>query len=117
MKKFVLRTLVFACALMATSFLMRSVEVEGFREAIIAAIVFAIFNSVIKPVLVILSLPVTIVTLGLFSFVINGIIFYMVSGVVSGFYVRSLFGAILGSIVVSFINTAISNFLEIDRHL
>lgn len=115
MKKFVIRTLVFACALMATSFLMGSVEIAGFKEAVIAAIVFAIFNTVIKPVLVVLSLPVTILTLGLFSFVVNGMIFYMVSGVVSGFYVRSLMGAILGSFVVSFFNTAISNFLDIDK--
>ncbi len=115
MSKFLLRCVVFALALMATSYLLTSVEVTGFVAAFVAAVIFAGFNTVIKPVLFVLSLPITILTLGLFTLVLNGIIFSMVAVLVPGFQVYSFSGAIFGSIVVSIINIIISNILDIDK--
>ena len=114
MSKFLVRCFVFALALMATSYLLGSVEVTGFLAAFIAAIIFAGFNTIIKPILFILSLPITILTFGLFTLVLNGIIFSMVAGLVPGFEVYSFSGAIFGAIIVSIINMILSNFLEVN---
>lgn len=111
---FVIRILSFACALMAASYLMSSVEVDGFGSAVIASLVFALCNTFTKPILFILSLPITILTLGLFSFVVNGIIFYMASGFVGGFHITGFWGAVWGSVLVSILNTIISRSLDIE---
>ncbi len=115
MNKFLVRSVVFALALMGTSYLLSSVQVNGFVPALFAAIIFAFFNTIIKPVLFILSLPITILTLGLFTLVLNGIIFSMVAALVPGFTVYSFMGAILGSIIVSIINMIIYNVFDIDK--
>lgn len=115
MKNFILRIFTFACALMAGDYLLDFFQIRDFKAALIAAVVFALLNTFIKPALTILSFPITLLTFGLFSFVINGLIFYMVSGLVSGFYISSFIGAIGGSIVVSIINVIISNVLELNK--
>ena len=115
MNKFVVRSVVFALALMGTSYLLASVDVDGFLAAFFAAIIFAFFNTIIKPILFVLSLPITILTLGLFTIVLNGIIFSMVATLVPGFSVYSFTGAIFGSIIVSIINMIISNFFDIEK--
>lgn len=110
----IIRILSFAFALMAVSYLMDSVEVNGFGSAVMASLVFALCNTFVKPVLFILSLPITILTLGLFSLVVNGIVFYMASGLVGGFHVSGLWGAIWGSVLVSILNTIITKSLDFE---
>ncbi|MFX7052616.1 phage holin family protein, partial [Acinetobacter baumannii] len=77
------------------------IEVRGFGSAMIAAAVLAIINTLIRPILVLLTLPVTLLTLGLFIFVINALLFLFVSNLLSGFVVSGFWTALLGSLLYS----------------
>ena len=88
-------------ALLAVSYLMPSIEVTSFGAALIAAGLLGLVNTVIRPILVVLTLPVTLLTLGLFIFVINGVLFLAVANLLEGFQVAGLWPAILGAILFS----------------
>jgi putative membrane protein len=90
-----------AAALLAVANFYSGVLVSSFTAALIAAFVIGLFNTVLRPVLVLLTLPVTLITLGLFLFVINALMFYMASGVLSGFQVRDFKAALMGSVLYS----------------
>ncbi len=97
-----------ALALLAVTYLYSSgVQVASFGSALIAAAVIGLLNMVVRPVLVVLTLPVTIVTLGLFLFIINALIFWSASGLLSGFVVTGFGAALLGSLLYSVINVVI----------
>ena len=104
----VLRLLFNALGLLAIAEFISGITVEGFYPAIIAAFVLGILNIVIRPILLILTLPITIVTLGLFAFVINGALFFFAASAIEGFSVSSFWYALLGSILMSIIS-AIGN--------
>lgn len=95
-------------ALLAVAYLMSSVTIESFGAALIGALVLGLANAVVRPILVLLTLPVTILTLGLFIFVINGIVFLGVSRLVSGFEVAGLGSAILAAILYSIVSWFLS---------
>jgi putative membrane protein len=95
-------------ALMAVAYLMPSVRIDSYTTAIVAAAVLGLANTIVRPILVILTLPVTILTLGLFIFVINGLIFLGVAHLLQGFEVAGLWPAILASIVFSLISWLLS---------
>jgi len=78
-----------------------NIHVANFITALIAALVIGLVNMLIKPILVILTLPITILTLGLFILVINGVLFYAVGNWLQGFEVRTLFSGIVGAVVYS----------------
>ena len=100
--------LINAVALIGVSYLMPSIHVTSFGAALIAALVLGLVNAVIRPILVLLTLPVTILTLGLFIFVINGLLFLGVAHLLEGFQVAGFWPAILGAIVYSLISWALS---------
>jgi putative membrane protein len=100
--------LVNTVALLGVAYLMPSVRVESFAAAVIAAAVLGLANAVVRPILVLLTLPVTVLTLGLFIFVINGLIFLGVAHLVQGFQVAGLWPAILAAIVYSIISWLLS---------
>jgi putative membrane protein len=100
--------LVNTAALLAVAYLMPSVRIESLGTAIIAAAVLALANAVVRPILLILTLPVTVLTLGLFIFVLNGLIFLGVAHLVPGFQVAGLWPAILASIVFSLVSWLLS---------
>jgi putative membrane protein len=100
--------LVNTVALLGVAYLMPSVRVDSFATALIAAAVLGLANAVIRPILILLTLPVTIVTLGLFIFVINGLLFLGVTHLVPGFQVAGLWPAILASIVFSLVSWLLS---------
>src|SRR5881394_405571 len=102
--RLILVWLVNTVALLGVAYLMPSVHIESFGTALVAALVLGLANAVIRPILVLLTLPVTILTLGLFIFVINGLLFLGVAHVVPGFQVAGLWPAILASIVFSLIS-------------
>lgn len=102
---FLIRLLVSALAAMLTAYLLPGVKIDNFITALILALVLAILNVLVKPVLIILTLPVTIVTLGLFLLVINAIIILFASKLVSGFRVDGFWWALLFSIVMTVINS------------
>lgn len=95
-------------ALLAVSYLMSSVQVESFVTALVAALLLGLANAVVRPILIILTLPVTILTLGLFIFVINGLVFLAVAKLVPGFQVAGLWPAILAAIVFSLVSCLLS---------
>ena len=100
--------LINALALMAVAYLMPSIEVSSFGAALVAALVLGLVNAVVRPVLVLLTLPVTILTLGLFIFVLNGLLFWMVGSWLEGFWVGGFWAGVLGAIVFSIISWALS---------
>jgi len=106
----IIRVLITALALLVVEQIIPGIEVEGLYIAVIAAVLLGILNLVARPVLIVLTLPVTILTLGLFIFVINAAIFFFVASFVDGFTVSGFVPALLGSIIVSVIS-AIGNKL------
>ena len=106
--KLILKWLLSAIALLAVTYLYSSgVQVASFGSALIAAAVIGLLNMVVRPVLVVLTLPVTIVTLGLFLFVINALIFWAASGLLGGFVVNGFVAALIGSLIYSLIGVII----------
>ena len=90
-----------ALALLAVAYLVPDIHVSNFLSALIAAAVIGLANMLIKPILLILTLPVTIITLGLFIFVINGILFWLAGYFLQGFDVKTITAGIIGAIVYS----------------
>jgi putative membrane protein len=99
-----------AAALLLVAYLYPGVTVESFFAALIAALVLGLVNAVIRPILIILTLPATLLTLGLFIFVINALLFWFVAEIVQGFRVTGFGAALLGSILYSVI-TLVSSWL------
>ena len=109
-----LRWVINAAGLLLVAYLYPGVVVEGFLAALIAALVLGLVNAVIRPILVILTLPATILTLGLFIFVINALLFWFVAEIVHGFRVTGFGAALLGSILYSII-TLLTSWLLLGR--
>ena len=107
--------LVNALALIAVAYLLPSITVSSFTSALIAALILGLVNAVIRPVLVVLTLPVTIVTLGLFIFVINALLFWLVGSILDGFRVQGFGGALIGSILFSLVSWLLSAIVLRDR--
>ena len=97
-----------ALALLGVAYFVPGITVSNFTAALIAAAVIGLVNMLIKPILLILTLPVTIITLGLFIFVINGILFWLVGNFLDGFDVKTLMTGIIGAIVYSVISWVLS---------
>ena len=100
-----------ALALLAVAYLVPDIHVSNFMSALIAAAVIGLANMLIKPILLILTLPVTIITLGLFIFVINGILFWIAGYFLQGFDVKTIMAGIIGAIVYSIISWILSAVL------
>ena len=100
-----------AAALMALPYLMHSVQVTNIGTALIAALVLGLVNTLVRPLLVLLTLPVTLVTLGLFILVINALLFWFVAEVVEGFHVAGFWSAMGAAILYSIISWALSTLL------
>jgi len=103
--------LINAAALFALPYLMQSIRVQSFSTALIAALLLGLVNVLIRPILVLLTLPVTVLTLGLFIFVINGLLFWAVANFVGGFQVAGFWSAMMGAILYSLISWALSSLL------
>lgn len=110
--KLLAKWLLNAAALLALAQLYSGVEVVGFTAALIAALVIGLFNAVLRPLLVILTLPVTIVTLGLFLFVINAALFWAAASILDGFQVQGFVGALIGSVLYTAAGMIINLALE-----
>ena len=110
--KLIAKWLLSAMALLLVAYVYQGVEVNNFTAALVAAFVIGLFNLVVRPVLVVLTLPVTVVTLGLFLFIINALMFWAAASVLEGFEVRGFPGALLGSLIYSAIGLVIESALE-----
>ena len=98
-------------SLIAVAYLMPSIRVADFTTALIAALVLGLVNTIIRPVLVVLTLPVTLLTLGLFILVINGLLFWFVGSFIDGFTVAGFWPGVFGAIVFSIVSWALSALL------
>ena len=106
-----------ALALMGVAYLIPGISVSTFWAALAAALVLGLINAVIRPVLVLLTLPVTILTLGLFIFVINGLLFWFVGSFIQGFVVSGFWVGVFGAIVYSLISWALSSLVFEEKKI
>ena len=111
MIQLVLVWLINALALIAVAYLMPGVSVASFTTALVAALVLGLINAVVRPVLFLLTLPVTLLTLGLFIFVLNGLLFWFVGSFIQGFVVAGFWPGVFGAIVFSLISWILSALL------
>ena len=111
MRNALLVWLINALALLALPYLVPSVQVDSFLTALVAALVLGLVNTLIRPILVLLTLPVTLVTLGLFVFVINALLFWFVASFVKGFTVGGFWSAFFGAIVYALVSWAASHLV------
>jgi putative membrane protein len=110
--KLIVRWLLLAAALLLVAHLLPGVSVRNFASALIAALVLGLLNTLVRPLLVLLTLPVTVLTLGLFLIVINGLMFWAASGLLDGFRVANFGSALIGSLIYSVASTIIDVAIE-----
>lgn len=113
--KLILRLLLNALAVVILSYVLPGVGVDSMLTAIIVAVVLSILNFLVKPILVIFTLPITILTLGLFLLVINAIIILLAANLIDGFYVTSFWWAIIFSLLLSFLQAILQSVLKEDQ--
>ena len=104
MNGILIRWLLLTISIILTSYLVDGIYVASFFSALFAALVLGILNALFRPVLIIITLPINILTLGLFTFFINALLLKMVSGVVPGFYVYGFWSAVFGSLIISLVS-------------
>jgi putative membrane protein len=106
------RWLVLTAAIVIASYLITGIEVSGFFSAFFAAAILGILNIFFRPILFILTLPINLLTFGLFTFVINALLLKMASGVISGFQVHGFWSALFGALVISVVNWLLTSFIN-----
>ena len=111
MKGIFLRWLILTAAIIVTSYLSAGIHVSDFFSAFFAAAILGILNAFFRPLLLLLTLPLNILTLGLFTFVINAIMLMMASGVIPGFEVHGFWSAVFGSLLISIISWFLTSFI------
>lgn len=114
MRRFLIHWLIIALALWVTAYILPGVNIDSTQALAIAAIVLGLVNALVRPILTILTLPITILTLGLFYFLVNGFTFLLVTKMVPGFGVSSYWWAVLGALVVSVISSFVGSFFDND---
>ena len=110
--KIIVRWLLLAAALLLVAQIYPGVQVASFGSAMVAALVIGLFNALVRPILVLLTLPVTILTLGLFLFVINALMFYFAAALLAGLHVDGFIAALVGSLLYSLCGLVIDAALE-----
>lgn len=112
MRGIALRWLTLTGAILLASYLISGIHVQSFMSAVGAAAILGILNAFFRPIALILTLPINILTLGLFTFVINAVMLQMASGVIGGFNVDSFWTAVFGSLIISIISWALNTFIS-----
>lgn len=115
LKKFLIKTLVDTLAVIICAYLLPGVHVDGFGSAILVALALALLNQFIKPLLIILTIPATIFTFGLFLLVVNALIIMLADWIVLGFDVRGFWWALLFSLVLTIIQSILNALFGTDR--
>ena len=110
--KIIIRWLLLAAALLLVAHLYPGVVVNSFGSAMIAAFVIGLLNTLLRPILVLLTLPVTVITLGLFLFVINALMFYFAASMLDGFHVTGFIAALIGSLIYTLCGMVIDVAME-----
>jgi putative membrane protein len=111
----IIRLLLNAVAVFILAHILNGVTVDGYLGAVIVAVVLSVLNLLVKPILVILTLPITILTLGLFLLVINALIILLADKLIDGFAVHSFWTALLFSILLSLLQSLLQSFLKEEK--
>lgn len=118
MKGFVIRMIIISLSLAIASYIVEGITIEGFFSLIIASLIIGFLNSFIRPVLIIMTIPLNILTFGLFTFVINAVLLLLTSQVVRGMSIEGFWAALAGTIIMSmlsfFLNLFISDSGEVE---
>ena len=112
MRGILIRWLILTVAIITASYLLDGISVSGFFSAFFTAAILGILNAFFRPILFIITLPINIMTLGLFTFVINAMMLMMASGVISGFEVSGFWSAVLGSLLISIVSWILTSFIN-----
>ncbi len=112
MRMLFIRWLTLTAAIVVASYLLEGIHISGFFSALCAAALLGVFNAVLRPIALILTLPINVLTLGLFTFFINAALLKMVSAIVRGFDVVGLGTALIGSLVISIVSWILNTFLK-----
>jgi putative membrane protein len=104
-----------AVALLAVTYLLPSIQVSGFGTALLAALVLGFINTLVRPVLALLTLPITVLTLGIFYLVLNGLLFWLASAFIPGFHVQGFASAFIGAILYGVVAWALSALIPNPR--
>ncbi len=113
--KLILRWLLSALTLMGIAYFLPGISIVSFYAAVIAALILGLINALIRPVLFILTLPINILTLGLFTFVLNALMFWFGSTIVKGFYVQDFKAAFLGALIMTVVSWLLSSILKKNK--
>ncbi|MBN2283419.1 MAG: phage holin family protein [Deltaproteobacteria bacterium] len=111
----ILRWLILSAAIIIASYLLDGIHVRDFFSAVVAAAMLGFFNMFFRPILILLTLPINILSLGLFTFLINAFLLKLVAGVVSGFDVVGFWTAVFGALIISLVNWILGSYLQKDR--
>ena len=112
MLRLLIKWCLYAVALMFLAYLMPGISVTSFGSALVAAAVIGLLNAIVRPILILLTLPVTVLTLGLFLVVINALMFWLAGSVLSGFVVNGFLWAVLGALTYSILGMLIDTVVE-----
>ncbi|MEO0707909.1 MAG: phage holin family protein [Cyanobacteria bacterium J06649_5] len=107
----ILPAIVTAISLLLLDWLLPGVAIDTVTSSLLAAVSLGLVNAIIKPFIKLLSLPLTLITFGLFSLVVNGFCFWLASVIVPGFHVYGLFGFLVGPIALSFLSTTLGHYI------
>lgn len=102
--KLIAKIFITVLALFIVAYYVPGITIDGFYTALVVALIFGLLNITIKPILIILTLPINLLTLGLFTFIINGALFWFVASFVDGFYVVGFLPAVIGAFIVSVVS-------------
>lgn len=114
MKGLLLRWLIQTIAILVAAYVLKGIDVTGFVPALAAAALLGILNAFVRPLLLLLTLPLNILSLGLFTFVINAFLLKIASLVIEGFTVEGFWAALLGSLFISFVSALLNLFVRED---
>jgi putative membrane protein len=109
-----IRWIILTVSIITASYLLEGIHISGFFSAFLAAAALGILNALFRPILLILTLPINVLTLGLFTFIINALMLKMASGIIPGFEVHGFWTAVIGSLIISVISWLLNSFIS-DR--
>ncbi len=114
MRAFLLHLVLTAVALLVVANVVSGVHVGGFFPALIGALILGVVNAFVRPIMIVLTLPLTVVTLGLFLFVVNALMFWLAAALVPGFQIGGFGAALLGSVLLTILNLLIARLAPAD---
>lgn len=107
-----IRWLTLTVSIIVTAYVVDGIQVDGFWSAFLAAAALGILNAFFRPIILILTLPINVLTMGLFTFVINALLLRMASGVITGFHVQGFWSAVFGALLISVVSWLINGFIN-----